>query len=145
MTKRLTGCLSRVESELFVPPADSFLISIRDPGTEIPDFQEGWSEIILFEFWDLSRGDFTSAALAGYDRPPTRGDAIKIYEFIVGRQTRNIFAHCEAGISRSGAIREFLDRMGWTIIGGQQRHIHPNDTVLSDLNKLQRELGLIRH
>jgi rhodanese-related sulfurtransferase len=139
-----TDCFSRLIIEGFKPPENSVLISISDPDSNFPKVNAGWDDILWLQFWDAIRGEGLAASLAGYDieRAPSEMDAQRIYDFICDNKDKNIYAHCEAGISRSGAVREFLERMGWEV-GHPHWQIHPNQTVLSDLQMIQRELGLL--
>lgn len=130
MDKKLTGCMSCMEAALFQPPKNSVLIAIRDPYQEHPNYTGKWEDIIRLNFWDVDR------EIAGYS-PATQEQCFDIWLFINKYKDKNIFAHCEAGISRSGAVREFLDRQGWEVMFSRQ--IHPNQHVLSWLNFFERE------
>ena len=98
-TPKLTQCMSRPTAIAFTPPPHSVLIAITDPkSTPVPGYSDRWNAILGVEMWDD-------------DCPPA--DVWPIYTFIRKYYDYNIFAHCEMGVSRSGAIREFLHRRGW--------------------------------
>jgi hypothetical protein len=131
--KLLTGCMGRFEIGDFNPPSNSVLISIVDPGTIHPHLHGEWDDVLNLSFWDI-----TEPMLArGYRNPPTEGQCRTIWAFIQQNKDKNIFAHCEAGISRSGAVREYLERNGWKNVIPTQ--IFPNILILNYLNRFDRK------
>lgn len=140
---KYTGCFSRMEIENFIPPDDSVLICIFDPGTSYPDVarnKQGWRFISFHDFWDTGpqkedRKKFP--ALSDLMPPASKKDLETIVGIIDKFQNHNIFASCEAGISRSAAIREYLLRRGWVMSERQQyRGVHPNSHILAGLERL---------
>ena len=81
------------------------LVSIRHPGTPRPSFRNPWASVLYLEFHDT---DDTSDPHA-----PNAKHARDIAGFIRVNRERSIYAHCEAGVSRSAAVCEALVRMGW--------------------------------
>lgn len=143
---KVTGCFSRMEIETFNPPADSILICIRDPETFYPvvdRVEKGYRFIAHFDFWDTTpdkpdRARFPAlSALMPWAKPE---DIERIKSTIDSFYDYNIFASCEAGISRSAAVREYLFRRGWHPVSGAQerRMVHPNVYILAELEKLNR-------
>jgi predicted protein tyrosine phosphatase len=103
------------------------LIAIVDPNTTHPLYSGKWVDIMRLSFWDVTKEPHA----------PTEEQCRTIWAFIQLYKDKNIFAHCEAGISRSGAIREYLVRNGWKNIIPSQ--IFPNILVLNYLNRFDRE------
>ena len=128
----LTGCMGRYGVEGFKPPENSVLISIVDPDTEHPYIHWEWDDVLSLSFWDVTE----EMHRYGYS-PATEAQCRAIWDFIQQHKDKNIFAHCEAGISRSGAVREYLVRNGWENIIPSQ--VFPNILVLNYLNSFDRE------
>ncbi len=121
---KYTGCFSRNQIQSFCPPANSVLISIVDPDQPWPKFYHPkckWVDVLRLKFWDVTK------EIQGYS-PPMRDDVEKIWDFIKKYEDNNIFAHCEAGISRSGAIRHWLVSKGWESVNSHE--ICPNSLIL---------------
>lgn len=129
-----TACFSRQELEAFVPPNASVLICISDPESEYPHIQEGWEQVRFYQFWDASN---PNSSHHGYPLP-TEKQLRSIFDFINLYSDHNIFVSCEAGISRSGAIREYLFRRGWEPFDTAQKYrmVHPNSFILAELEKM---------
>jgi predicted protein tyrosine phosphatase len=111
---------------------------MRDPGTPEPKIFPGYAEILSLAFWDsLGDGD-----RHGYP-PATLNQIMEIYRFIEEHKDKSILAHCEAGISRSGAIREYLTRRGWHFFHASQayRKVEPNIHILGTLTRIDRGLS----
>jgi hypothetical protein len=133
--KLLTGCMGRYMVEDFKPPENSVLISIVDPNTDHPQIQSGWTDILRLSFWDVTK-DWQGFL------PATEEQCRAIWAFIQLYKDKNIFAHCEAGISRSGAIREYLERNGWK--NSIPVQIFPNILILNYLNRFDLQAPLER-
>jgi rhodanese-related sulfurtransferase len=140
----ITECFGREEIERYIPYPNSVLVSMRNPMSLIPSFRDGWEDILILSFDDVERYSSLATQLAGFNHAPSLEDTEKIYLFLHKYKDKNIIAHCEAGVSRSGAVREFLSRMGWQV-GNPQRYIAPNNTILTDLMRCERAYGLIRN
>lgn len=129
MTK-YTRNFNRDIARKIIPQPNTVLISITDP--ETPDAElhpdAKWDAILRIKFWDVDRvwQDYT---------PATEKDIFDIFEFIKRHWDKNIYVHCEAGISRSGAIRQFLEDNGWKLTGPYWQII-PNKHVYQGLNDL---------
>ena len=125
MPIKLTECFSREGACIFSPPENSVLISITDPGTRHNDIFGVWGDVYRDQFWDVEK------LIQGYS-PATEEQLKGIWTFIQKYWDWNIYAHCEAGISRSGAVREYLIHHGW-IIDPQTmpRETIPNKYILS--------------
>ncbi len=85
------------------------------------------------KMWDLTE------PIAGREPANSRQMEL-IWEFIQEHKDKNIYAHCEAGISRSAAIREYLVRNGWELHDDAQvkRAVFPNIHILNGLTRLDR-------
>ena len=119
-----TGCFSRQEIVDFQPPNKSILISIRDPDSDVPVFPRNWRYISYFAFPD---DDSIAESLIKM-----------IYDDCRAFEEYNIFIHCEAGISRSAAVMEFLKRRGWKDVNDHMTF--PNAHLLAGLERIDREI-----
>jgi hypothetical protein len=145
--------MGRQEIKHFRPPENSVLISISDPGHQPPDLdREFYIERYSDNFWDL---DKTIVMNAFNDEPGIWGDNNKeerilepatldqlkaIRTFIRKHWDKNIFVNCEAGVSRSAAIREYLSFHGWDYFEENwTRQIVPNNYILRMLKRMDFE------
>lgn len=108
------------------------LISITDPYSVPPEINGKWADVLCLTFWDTASNTEPNPAF-----PIVTQEQLKeIYDFIVAHKDHHIYAHCEAGISRSGAIVEFLDRRGWVVDVHARAFRNPNILVLNGLSRL---------
>lgn len=143
---KFTACLGRKEIETFDPPyPDTCLVSIRDPGSEIPHHPSKYYAVIYLAFWDAEQGNPVNVydqMVGDYVKQPPAPleDLELLYAFLKANWTRSIIAHCEAGRSRSAAVREFLVRRNWVLglRGQQNRQVFPNTHVLATLERLDK-------
>lgn len=123
-----------MEARNYIPPKSgpAALIAIRDPSETHPPYNGKWVDILRLKFWDVER------LTGGYD-PASKEQMLQIWEFIQKHKDIHIFAHCEAGISRSGAIRQWLNNAGW-VVHRKLVHkvIHPNQHVYQWLRYFER-------
>lgn len=128
---KYTACFSRLVAKDFQPIAitrPAVLISLTDPNSQAPELNGNWDDIIALQIPD-------NLDLKDEDRQKLS----QIYDFILHYRNGSIFAHCEAGISRSGAMREFLSRCGWIIYPiFRSWQTFPNPSMLSVLSALNR-------
>lgn len=131
-TVKWTGCMSCQEAALMQPPEGSVLIGIRDPDQVHPNYVGRWDDVLRLNFWDVDH------PVQGYD-PATQEQVKEIWDFIQKHKEKHIFAHCEAGVSRSGAIREYLVGQGWARLKATRvRQVHPNQHVAAWLRYFDR-------
>lgn len=128
---KFTRNFGRAVARDFVPKSSEVLISITDPETQDAELQPGWYAILRLKFWDVD------ADKGGY-KPATDEQIKQIYNFIREHWGHNIYVHCEAGVSRSGAVRQFLEDNGWTVTG-PFNWILPNNLILRKLNEIRRD------
>ncbi|MBK6616360.1 hypothetical protein [Ottowia sp.] len=87
-----------------MPPEGAVLVAIRNPRNQALDL-EGWRDVLHVEFHDIDApfGNFT---MLGFRQ------ALQIVEFI-NRHERAamIAAHCDYGVSRSGAVAAFAGQV----------------------------------
>jgi rhodanese-related sulfurtransferase len=128
---KFTACFGRDEIAGIAPMSPVVLISITDPGTQEASLIPGaWDEVLRLQFWDVEH------LIQGYE-PATEEQIKIIHIFIQSHHDKNIVAHCEAGVSRSAAIREYLIRRGWEYWGSNgHRVVYPNGYILSHLERL---------
>jgi len=143
--EKYTGCFSRMEIEAFEPPKNSVLISITDPDSEVVKLADYWRAVYFDTFWDtepIKPDRIRFPELAKLMPPATDTQIAGIYRFIQDHSTYSIFAHCEAGVSRSAAVREFLLRRGFEPYGEAQKNrmVHPNAYIIAELEKLDRNV-----
>lgn len=83
------------------PPA---IISISCPD-EPANLKYGWSEVLRLEFHDISMSwEWEQDRLV----PMSHEQAQKVVDFAIRHAHRNLFVHCDAGVSRSVAVGLFL-------------------------------------
>lgn len=90
--------LSRLMFWSTTPRSHVAVISVSDPG-DIPRNLDGWGAVLKLQFCDLSQD------LSGY-RVFEKQDAIAVIDFLqqAAKTCETLVVHCEAGVSRSGAI-----------------------------------------
>jgi len=131
--------ISRVSAEdetflsQYILPEDQpnwVFICINSPGerrTNLPVWAK--DRLDLF-FWDL-----TEAKGGKYDRIPEPIDAGEIIQFLIKHKGKNVCSHCTAGVSRSGAITDFLvTNLGYT--SPTTHYAMPNTLLLQYLIRL---------
>lgn len=147
---KITGCMSCQEARNWDPPTGlpAVLIGIRDPGSIHPPYRGQWVDVLRLNFWDVEMTGanyksvlWTPTGSVDQDLAPATKEQIKaIWDFIKKYSDHHIFAHCEAGISRSGAVRQYLNDHGWVVQKKlQNRQIHPNTHVMNWLRYFDRE------
>jgi predicted protein tyrosine phosphatase len=104
--------MSRRAIEKWAPREKSFLISIRDPGRPEPYTQPGWEGVLRLVFDDLCPEECKAIGrsdLLRTERFFNEDDAQQVADFIKNIEPDStIVAHCEKGVSRSGAVAQFL-------------------------------------
>lgn len=110
---------------------DTFFISILDPDNPT-NFKEDSDTFITLRFYDLEYelGDYKI-----FDSEIAK----ELVEFIdKNKDKKTRIVHCTAGVSRSGAIGEFIQRKFGTesmkTFRKRNKHIHPNRLVRKLLN-----------
>lgn len=132
---RYTGCFSRGEIANWTPPVPkACLISIRDPGEAPAEHSPSFHSVLYIAFWDVEH------AVVADRQPATVTDLRTMFDFIMEHANLSIVVNCEAGVSRSAAVREFLLRRGWAYISANQnnRKVSPNGHVLAGLERLDK-------
>lgn len=138
---KYTGCFSRREIESFIPPKDSALICISDPEPYNPPkvsrVDHGWDRITFHQFWDVDKPH--AYGLVHY-KPASEQDLIWLKQALDLAKAQHCFVSCEAGISRSAAVREYLFRRGWEPYDQNQKNrmVQPNNYILASLEALDR-------
>ena len=113
-------------------------ISINDSmGTdEIPYFKEEHSNVLTLFFDDVDNDIVTEHGTA---RVISDEQAKQIFDFVTqNKECRSFIVHCTAGISRSGAVGEFINDMlglDFNQFKLDNPYTHPNGIVLSKLKR----------
>jgi protein-tyrosine phosphatase len=95
-----------------VDPDNDVWISIAEPGladTIVKNTTLDKLPNLKVEFWDIIE---PLAAILPEDPPflpPDKKDAAQIVDFILAHKGKNFLINCQAGISRSGAVCQFLE------------------------------------
>ena len=117
---------------------DCALISMRDPGSPLPQYKNTYVEILQLAFHDLIEGiddiiprligvsDEEKAEIRRTYISPAQEHAKAVADFIRRHRDRSIIAHCEAGVSRSAAICEVLVNNGWRYVKVYHDRAHYN-------------------
>jgi hypothetical protein len=74
---------------------------------------------LKINFWDLRKNEILRRTIVGFSEeefhPPSREDAAQIVNFILANKGKNFLVNCAAGVSRSGAVCQFLqEKMGYS-------------------------------
>lgn len=113
-------------------------ISINDSfGTdEVPYFKELHPNVLTLFFDDVDRDIVTDYGTA---KVISDEQAKDIYEYVKSNShCQNFIVHCTAGISRSGAVGEFINDMfnlDYNTFKKDNPYTHPNGIVLSKLKR----------
>lgn len=91
--------VSRATAEALIPgPRDTVVVSITD--SRDAELHPGWTDVIRLRFYDIAEPIRSSPQY----NPITAPQATLIARFVKKHRGKDIVVHCEAGISRSGAI-----------------------------------------
>jgi len=114
------------------------LISINDSSREETYFKENHINVIVMKFDDIEREGEVSPTNKGECKVFDDAMAQELYEFIKrNRDRETCIVHCEAGISRSGAVGSFVNgytQGDWERFKRENSFISPNGRVLRMLN-----------
>lgn len=107
-----------------------------------PYFKADHENAISLVFDDLTDKD--TEVLENYpgSRLISKEDAEKIVEFVERNKDRRFLVHCTAGVSRSGAVGEYIRRvinLDWGKFIRANPHVKPNNYVLMMLMRAKRE------
>lgn len=96
--------MSRIEAESLDGKPDWLVISIREPGQDLPRLQPGWGAVLSLSFHD--KEDVQLANRTGLWRMFSAEDAQACWEFVKSHAlaASGLIVHCGAGLSRSPAI-----------------------------------------
>lgn len=83
--------MSRERAEEFLPPVNSAILSIYTPNCKPAKLHASWESV---KYW--AREDNEHAMLAE--------DVSMIWAWVEENKHRNLYVHCDAGISRSGGV-----------------------------------------
>lgn len=103
---------------------------------EKPYFQKQHSNALTITFDDITNNDTEVLTQYSDCHLFTDQDAKTIYDFVKKNIGKHFIIHCTAGISRSGAVGEFIQRVTESSYSEFVRHnpnIHPNSFVLLKL------------
>ena len=125
--------LPRREAERTIGIPKLGLISIRDTEEDGADLKGEWGAVLRLHFDDVERG------WQGYC-PMDDSDAVKILDWLDANAPRfsSLFVHCEAGISRSSAVAQFIGEKYGIYVDGREKP-RPNQHVLWMLRSVDRE------
>jgi predicted protein tyrosine phosphatase len=117
------------------------LISINDTIGDWmkPWFNEDHSNVIRFWFDDVSSDLEISPTNRQKCRAFTIEDGKRMLEFINRNKEKSFIVHCAAGISRSGAVGQFITNYfeyDQQLFEQTNPYIHPNSHILRILNNL---------
>lgn len=118
-------------------PSNCVWISIQEPDSEhITNANLDRLPNLKIKFWDINERYYDIAS--GIWGEPITDEQIKeIYDFLIAHKEKNIIVNCRAGISRSGAIAQFVhETFGHTWDKESQGRAIPNSRVLWKLAEL---------
>ena len=125
---------------------DVFFISLNDTTPSLYHkeswFKRNHENVMVLYFDDVESENETSPTNTVKCTPFSESMAEDLYDFIVKNLNRGqCIVHCEAGISRSGAVGTFIcDLSNTPYVSFVQKnpHIYPNSRVLRMLNYVDR-------
>lgn len=113
--------MSRLEAEALLPKENWACISISTPGDGLAELREGWFAIHRTYFHDI---DTRTSGLIQFNLHIAR----QIIEFVrvLDDEDKDVvlIIHCDAGISRSGAVALFINE--WFAPG---IHLNPDSSL----------------
>lgn len=121
----------------YIDPAELdkwVFICINNPGEHKTRLPYNHKERLDLFFYDFTNG-YNDAGKPM--RIPEPVDASMIVDFIVKHEGKNICVHCTAGVSRSGAVCDFLiNTLGYEC--PTSHWIHPNTLLLELMEKMYK-------
>lgn len=87
--------MSRHTAENFIPPDNAAIISISTPDVSFPLLHVGWADRMNWH-------------RADDDSPMSQAEIDNIWSFVTRNEDKELFVHCDAGISRSCAVACFI-------------------------------------
>lgn len=112
---------------------------------EGPYFKKEHPNVLTISFDDITDKDVVTFPFAYNLKLFNENDANTIIDFIGSNVGRDFVVHCTAGISRSGAVGEFIQRIcgvPWKEFLLSNPNIHPNTYVLKLLmREYNRRIG----
>ena len=112
------------EYENFHPGSNAVLISIRTPGYSQPRPKHKYVSEHYFELYDSEW--FSEVGNPGYINEDIAKELTDILKVALDNDN-DVVVHCAAGVSRSGAVCEVGEMMGFDVFGG--RHRQPNVVI----------------
>ena len=101
--------MSFARAEEFVPPPDSWIISIANPNGAVSKLK-GYPSLLQAVFHDISEPQPGFRAISDED-----AECIASFIQRAKEENKNLYVHCSVGVCRSGAIVEVLLALGWEI------------------------------
>ena len=128
---------NKVNDNNVIEYKESCFISINDIGKK-SYFSKNNDNVLRLFFHDISIEDNDE-----YNKCITENDIKQLIEFIVRNKDSNFVIHCEAGISRSGAIGLFINDY-FNVMNKKEFkkinfNIHPNKYIYNELVKYYKK------
>lgn len=143
--------LSRQQAEALQPAPGTLMISISTPGDAPARLKEGYQAVLRLAFDDLYEEVLGISPGALPDDTPEGGVRWKVYalpvagharaicEFLARYAPAPVIVRCDAGISRSAAVAQFVaGRYDATILNNNPDTSCANRRLLRLLNKVDR-------
>lgn len=121
-----------IENKALLAYPEAFFISILNPDDET-DLIPAKDNMITQRFYDLEYDVAENKAMS-------EEQAKELYDFILANKDKEVcYVHCSAGVSRSGAIGEFINDLyglSWLTFKKMNPRISPNLHIKTLLNNL---------
>lgn len=126
---------SLTHAQLLEPRENTVVISIRSPGAEPAQLNEGWEEVLRLWFDDVVKvptGPIVVKDLTLFSEE----HAQQIHEFVESHLDKDFVIHCEAGVSRSVAVGLYLhDVYGADLLCHEIPGANPSATTNSRVHR----------
>lgn len=125
-----------INDDNVIEKIDLAFISINDSTSKYSYFKKDHKNVITLKFDDLIEPLFDYVLF-------NKDHAKILLEFIERNKDKKFIIHCEAGISRSGAIGQFINdtykKMDESKFKELNKHISPNQLVYNTLKNMYNE------
>ena len=100
--------VGKFTAETIGPFQDWAVISIGEPDMKAPQIKEGWHDVLRIFFHDVNPDKVVELSSKYVGMSDSQADQIVEFVSRVAPNVDGILVHCNAGISRSAAVAEWI-------------------------------------